>query len=86
MLFNSLEFIFLFLPITLVVFYQIGDRGYHQPALAWLVLASLFFYQVWNPDYLRLLVGSVLINYIIGSILYQSPSTDRLDNLFDRSI
>jgi alginate O-acetyltransferase complex protein AlgI len=77
MLFNSLEFIFLFLPITLVIFYQIGDRGYHQSALAWLVLASLFFYQVWNPAYLRLLIFSVLGNYIIGSILYKSSSTDR---------
>ncbi|MGB7275245.1 MAG: MBOAT family protein [Geitlerinemataceae cyanobacterium] len=81
MLFNSLEFIFLFLPITLVVFYQIGDRGYYQPALAWLVLASLFFYQVWNPDYLRLLIFSVSINYIIGSILYKSPATGRYRKL-----
>jgi alginate O-acetyltransferase complex protein AlgI len=81
MLFNSLEFIFLFLPITLVIFYQIGDRGYHQPALAWLVLASLFFYQVWNPDYLRLLIFSVFGNYIIGSIIYQRNSIDRQKKL-----
>lgn len=77
MLFNSLEFVFLFLPITLVVFYQMGDRGYHQPALAWLVLASLFFYQVWNPDYLRLLVFSIFLNYIIGSLIYKSCDQSR---------
>ncbi len=72
MLFNSVEFIFLFLPITLFIFFQIGMRGYHRWAIAWLVAASLFFYGWWNPAYLVLLTLSILFNYGIGYGLSQS--------------
>jgi len=74
MLFNSYIFIFLFLPITLLGFHLIGMRGYHRAALAWLVLASLFFYGWWNPVYLTLILGSMLLNYIIGVSLNQNSS------------
>jgi D-alanyl-lipoteichoic acid acyltransferase DltB (MBOAT superfamily) len=71
MLFNSFEFIFLFLPITLVIFFQIGRSGYYKFASAWLVAASLFFYAWWNPAYLGLLIFSLLFNYSVGSALSQ---------------
>lgn len=71
MLFNSFEFIFLFLPITLLIYFQIGKRGYYKIAIAWLVVASLFFYGWWNPSYLGLLSFSILFNYFVGSILSQ---------------
>lgn len=66
MLFNSLEFIFGFLPIALISFYQIGRRGYYNWALVALLAASLFFYGWWNPPYLLLLIGSIGLNYAIG--------------------
>ena len=69
MLFNSYEFIFFFMPITLVVFFLIGVRGHHRIAIAWLVGASLFFYAWWNPAYLGLIFGSMLFNYSIGVAL-----------------
>lgn len=62
MLFNSFEFVFFFLPVTLVVYFLLGRRQLHQMAIAWLVAASLFFYAWWNPAYLGLLVGSILFN------------------------
>ncbi|MGI9305284.1 MAG: MBOAT family O-acyltransferase [Gammaproteobacteria bacterium] len=69
MLFNSYEFIFVFLPITLVCFYQLGKRGYVNAATVWLVAASLFFYGWWNPAYLALIVGSIMFNYTAGRVL-----------------
>jgi alginate O-acetyltransferase complex protein AlgI len=66
MLFNSYEFIFLFLPFTLLVFHLIGKRAHNRIAIAWLICASLFFYGWWNPAYLSLLLFSVLFNYSIG--------------------
>ena len=66
MLFNSYPFIIVFLPITLFVFYRIGVWGHHRIAISWLVAASLFFYGWWNPAYLGLLIGSVLLNYSLG--------------------
>lgn len=69
MLFNSPEFIFVFLPITLLIFFILGGQGYQTLARGALVIASLFFYGWWNPPYLILLISSILINYIIGSAL-----------------
>ncbi|MCT7984127.1 MBOAT family protein [Laspinema sp. A4] len=69
MLFNSLEFIGVFLPLALWLFYQLGKRGYYLWAITALVVASLFFYAWWNPPYLLLLIFSIGINYTIGLAL-----------------
>jgi len=69
MLFNSVEFIFVFLPLVLLVFYLVGSRGKHRVAISWLVGASLFFYGWWNPAYLGLMLGSILFNYAMGALL-----------------
>ncbi|MCP5141898.1 MAG: MBOAT family protein [Gammaproteobacteria bacterium] len=68
MLFNSYEFLFAFLPLTLVVYFLITAR-HLELGIAWLVLASLFFYAWWNPIYLVLIVISMLFNYGIGEAL-----------------
>ena len=69
MLFNSPEFIFLFLPLVLLGFFQLGGRGYSRWAIAWLVATSLFFYGWWKPPYLILLVFSIGFNYFLGEFL-----------------
>lgn len=69
MLFNSYIFIFLFLPITLTVFFYIGKIGRHRVAISWLLLASLFFYSWWNPAYLYLILFSIVFNYGLGVLL-----------------
>ncbi len=62
MLFNSYEFIFLFLPITLGCFYFLG-RVSRKLALGWIVLASLVFYAWWRPINVLIIAPSILINY-----------------------
>jgi len=69
MLFNSYIFLFLFLPIVLIVFYWIGNQGSARAAIAWLVGASIFFYGWWNPAYLKLIFLSILFNYAVGVFL-----------------
>ncbi|MFQ3594641.1 MAG: MBOAT family O-acyltransferase [Sphingomonadaceae bacterium] len=64
MLFNSLPFIFLFLPVTLAGFYFLQRTGRREWVYLFLVAASLVFYAVWNPPYVLLLVGSMLGNYL----------------------
>lgn len=71
MLFNSFEFLFFFLPATLLGFLLTGRRS-QEAAILWLVAASLFFYGWWNPLYLWLIVGSMLGNYLIGARLGRS--------------
>ena len=74
MLFNSFQFIFVFLPLTLLGFHWIGKQGHHRACIAWLVGASLFFYSWWNPAYLVLILSSVLLNYGVGVSLASTPS------------
>lgn len=69
MLFNSYEFIFLFLPLTLLGFAGLLRRADKEVALGWLVAASLFFYGWWNPKYLVLILVSMAVNFALGSLL-----------------
>ena len=84
MLFNSFEFIFLFLPITLVVFFWIGSRTENvkrQLPILWLVIASLIFYGRWKPLNLVLIIFSIVVNYRLGYLLghvIAKPTTKKL--------
>ena len=81
MLFNSIKFIFFFLPITLLIFFQSGKLLNSRFAIVFLVAASLSFYGWWNPLYLLLLIFSLVINYFIGSALsdkFQIPLGKKL--------
>jgi D-alanyl-lipoteichoic acid acyltransferase DltB (MBOAT superfamily) len=70
MLFSSLEFIFLFLPLTGLAFVLL--RRWHTVSLALgsLALASLVFYGWWKPCYLPLFLGSVVVNFFLGRCIY----------------
>ena len=68
MLFNSYEFIFLFLPITLALFFLFG-RVSRNLALGWVVVASLFFYAWWRPLNVFIIAPSILVNYVLARIL-----------------
>ena len=72
MLFNSFEFIFLFLPISLIIFFAIGNdikNVKQQLPILWLIFASLIFYGRWNPLNLPLIIFSILVNYGLGYLL-----------------
>lgn len=69
MLFNSYEYLFLFLPVTLAVYFLLNRKRLTTAATAWLVLASLFFYSWWDVRYLALILASILFNFGIGSAL-----------------
>ena len=68
MLFNSYIFLFGFLPVALVG-YQIAARWHRRAVVLWLALASLAFYAYWRPEYLLLLCGSILFNYVAGALI-----------------
>lgn len=79
MLFNAHSFIFLFLPITLLVFHWLSVRGQASYAKSSLILASLFFYSWWEPRYLLLILGSVAFNYLVAQrLMVVAPASRRL--------
>ena len=69
MLFNSYEFIFLFLPITLIIYFTLNRYGKNNIAKGWLVIASLYFYSYFHLSYLYLILSSIMVNYFIGNKL-----------------
>ena len=69
MLFNSYEYLFLFLPVTLIGYFVLNRLRLTTAATAWLVLASLFFYSWWNVKYLALIISSILFNFGVGMSL-----------------
>ncbi len=68
MLFNSLKFLFFFLPVTMLGFHLLGQYG-RRPVIAWLAFMSVVFYAAWNPVFVLFLLGSILVNYLVADTL-----------------
>jgi alginate O-acetyltransferase complex protein AlgI len=68
MLFNSLLFIYRFLPVCLL-FYFIAPRRFKNSIL---LLASLVFYAWGGVNYSLVLAGSILLNYVMGIVIDQA--------------
>jgi alginate O-acetyltransferase complex protein AlgI len=65
MLFNSITFLLLFLPVTAVGYFVLARRS-HLVAASWLAAASLVFYGAWSLAYIPLLLCSIFFNYAMG--------------------
>lgn len=78
MLFNSFEFILVFLPVVLLGYYLLQRTAPAAAPILWLVAASLFFYSWWRAEYLPLLLYSMLGNYSLGLFLGREASTQKL--------
>ena len=69
MLFNSTEFIFIFLPITFFIYFYLNHKRLTEASKGFLVCSSLFFYSWWNVAYLPIILSSMVFNYVIGRSL-----------------
>jgi len=69
LLFNSYEFIFVFLPITFLIYFYLNHKRLTEASKGFLVFSSLFFYSWWNIAYLPIILSSMLFNYVIGNSL-----------------
>ncbi|MDD2759560.1 MAG: MBOAT family protein [Methylomonas sp.] len=79
MLFNTFEFIFIYLPITLLGFFMLAKKSSNYAA-TWLAIASLVFYGSWDYRYIPLLLGSITFNYWMAIFIskIKKPSKKRL--------
>jgi alginate O-acetyltransferase complex protein AlgI len=68
MLFNSLHFL-IFFPIVVITYYLVPHK------FRWILLlsASYYFYMVWNPIYVILILVSTFINYYLSILIYKTP-------------
>lgn len=64
--FNSYIFVFLFLPLTLIVYFFLHAKKKSTLAKVWLLGMSLWFYGYFNYSYLVLIIFSILFNYVVS--------------------
>ncbi|MGE5477763.1 MAG: MBOAT family O-acyltransferase [Bacteroidales bacterium] len=70
MLFNSLSFIFGFLPVALAGYWLLAR---HQgPRLWFLLVASIVFYGYWDPRFVPLLLGTIGFNWLAAGLFVRT--------------
>jgi D-alanyl-lipoteichoic acid acyltransferase DltB (MBOAT superfamily) len=74
MQFNSIEFLFIFLPATLLGFYLLNNRAGSRAGVAWLAMASLAFFAWWDARYLALIGASMAWNWWMGTRIAATKS------------
>ncbi len=67
MSFSSWQFILVYLPVAYLVYFWLNHRRLVTAGKVWLVAASLFFYAYWDVKYLPLILGSILLNFAVGT-------------------
>ena len=77
MLFTSGEFLFVFLPVTLLVFFAAARWVGKAVAAGWLALASLVFYGYWRVEHTALLAASIVFNYCFGEWILRARTRGR---------
>lgn len=77
MLFNSYLFLFLFLPLMVLGYFSLLKYRWVMGSKVWLVGGSLFFYGYWSVLYVPLLLGSILVNFFVGSALMDRSSAKK---------
>lgn len=61
MLFNSVSFLLIFLPLTLTAYWLV-DR-HERLRIAVLLFFSFIFYGLWNPEFVPLMAGLIVLNW-----------------------
>ena len=64
MLFSSVVFLFWFFPAVFLIYYLLFFSRMLQNV--WLLFASLVFYAWGEPVYMSLMLGSILVNSLLG--------------------
>ncbi len=74
MSFSSIEFIYIFLPITLIIFFLCHKFLGRNSSIIVLCISSLLFYGYWKIEYVFLLIGSIITNYFFGTLICNSQN------------
>lgn len=74
MLFNSIEFIFAFLPIVYAVFWLLPNA---QSRYVWLTISGYVFYGWWDPRFVLLMAFSTLVSFGAGLGMLRSAIGSR---------
>lgn len=79
MLFSSTTFIFMFLPILLILYFLIKNIKYKNIIL---LIFSLIFYSWGEPKYIILMILTVLVAYLFGLLIDKYRKNKKKSKLF----
>lgn len=74
MIFNSYIFLFVFLPITFIVFWLLKNR---QHRYIWLTLTGYIFYGYWNWKFAILMLITTLIDFLAAQYIEKNSEDKR---------
>jgi len=72
--FSSITFIFIFLPIVLILFYILPRKGWRNLVLA---LSSFGFFAWADPTHIHVLLVSIILNYALGILLGKTQDNEK---------
>lgn len=76
MVFSSLVFLFVYLPIVLAIYYLMPAK-WHMARNVWLFIVNMVFYGWGEPVYILLMLFSIAINYFAGLIIGKYREANR---------
>ena len=74
MVFSSLIFLFIFLPVCLAIYYLLPNLTAKNTVL---LIFSLLFYAWGEPIYIFLMIASAMFNYGMGQAMGRFPKRKR---------
>ena len=77
MLFNSFEFVFVFLPVVIILFFGTAKIFGRTSAKLFLITASIFFYGYWNIKFIPLILISLLVNYFTAREIQNAKDANK---------
>ncbi len=77
MSFNSIIFVLLFLPVSVIGYYVLALTPLYRLRLPFLILMTLLFYGRAQLSYVPLLLGSIIANYLIAVMIARNLAHER---------
>jgi len=74
MVFSSITFLFMFLPVSLAVYYAIPRRFQNL----FILLISLFFYAWGEPKYILVMLISIMVDYCAGIVMWKFDDREKI--------
>ena len=88
MLFNSYVFVLAFFPVVLLGWYTLNHFKKYTVAKFFLMVASFVFYGYYNPWYLLIIIGSIVLNYGFSCFMLSEKGNEKppLKNVDGRQV
>ncbi len=80
MLFSGITFIYLFLPITLIVYYGLLRKS-RSAQNVFLLIMSLLFYAWGEPKFVLIMSASIVANWLFGLLVGRAKSVGNLSRM-----